>query len=74
MTCPRCRRPVPANEAAAYGGRHEDCEIAENAGEYANNNGGLPRALSAGENHQANSHRQVRKGVERDMEDWSTKR
>lgn len=24
-TCPRCHRPVPANEAAAYRGYHEDC-------------------------------------------------
>lgn len=24
LICPKCRRPMPANEAAAYG-RHEDC-------------------------------------------------
>jgi hypothetical protein len=23
--CPRCQKPVPLNEAAAYNGRHEDC-------------------------------------------------
>ncbi len=26
--CPRCRLPVPANEAACYQGCHEDCYVA----------------------------------------------
>lgn len=25
--CPTCNKPVPANEAATYGGRHEDCTV-----------------------------------------------
>ncbi len=25
VLCPKCGEPVPANEATAYRGRHEDC-------------------------------------------------
>lgn len=72
MTCRVCRRPVPANEAAAYGGRHEDCAVT--GGEYANYNGGVPRALSAGEHNDGLCWRQVAKDVEKAFDDWRGKR
>jgi hypothetical protein len=25
--CPKCKLPVPSNEAAAYNGRHENCAV-----------------------------------------------
>ena len=27
MTCPRCNREVPTNEAACFKGCHEDCQV-----------------------------------------------
>jgi hypothetical protein len=29
VRCPVCRRAVPVNEAACYGGAHEDCRVSD---------------------------------------------